>query len=86
MAEHGTLPMKCTWRKPSGFSEPSHYETECIVVAFIFGKHRDAFGYNQSGETLLCVFLDEHGFIQHAPARQFVTTNALRQGRKEAGE
>lgn len=71
MVEFGTLPLRCTWRKPTGFSDPSHYESECVVIAFIFGKHRDAFGYDRPGDTLLCVFMDESGYIEHAPARQF---------------
>jgi len=49
------FPVYATIRRPSGFSDPEFYESEVKVLQFVYGKHRDAAGYDKMGECTLAV-------------------------------
>lgn len=61
------LPFTATVRYPTGFSEPSHREGEVEVIAFVYGKHRDAGGYDKLGECTLAVCITENAALVSVP-------------------
>lgn len=59
--------MVVTMRRPSGFSDPAHFEEEVAVVGYLWGKNQDAGGYNRSAECALAVVVGKDGRFRDVP-------------------
>ncbi|MDH7786391.1 hypothetical protein QBD01_002412 [Ochrobactrum sp. 19YEA23] len=77
------MKLTATRRRPSGFRDPEYYSEEAEIVDFVFGQHRDARGYDRTGETVLAVFVNSYGELSYAPADQFTITEAGRAALRE---
>lgn len=59
---------KATYRRPSGFSEPSHYEEEVTILSYVWGKSKDVGRYSDNREEcVIAVCIDRHGQLKSIP-------------------
>jgi hypothetical protein len=60
-------------KRPTGFSDPSHYEDEVTIVGFVYGWHIDS-GRDRGGNTVLAVFSHPDGRLGAEPISHFTLT------------
>lgn len=68
---------------PTGFSDPRYFEFNVRIVGYIYGRHRDAHGYNSGGECAMAVYVSEDGRLCQAPIDWFVIRRPLPSPPKE---
>lgn len=55
-------PFKAKVERRTGFSDPKYYVHDVVVVGFVYGTHKDAVGYDRSGQCTMAVCMDGNNF------------------------
>lgn len=73
-------------RRPTGFSDPSHYEEHITVVGFAFSPaHIDGGGYNRTAPSPVAIFIGADGHFASAPVGEIWALPERKEGDSDAG-